>query len=98
MGLVVLSTTNAESGTLGVSLDGIQRETRVLNVLTGAGGESQVGVKSGVPASKEAALDLGILGKSGLTNTLAGKRILLQGRRKRVLAGTGVVLVEELAA
>jgi hypothetical protein len=99
VGLVVVGVTaNAESGALGVSLDGIQRETRVLNVLAGAGSESQVGVESSVPASKEAALDLGILGKTGLTNTLAGKRILLQGRRKRVLAGTGVVLVEELAA
>jgi hypothetical protein len=98
MGLVVLTTTNAESSALGVSLDGVKRETRVLNILAGTGGKSQVSVESSVPASEKAALDLGILGKSGLTNTLAGKRILFQGRRKRVLAGTGVVLVEELAA
>lgn len=40
---------------------------------------------------------MGILSETGLANTLAGKRILLQGRRKRVFAGTSVVLVEELA-
>lgn len=97
--LVVLRVTaKAESSTLGVGLDGIQRQTRVLDVLAGAGSERQVGVESGVPTGKETALDLGILGKTGFTNTLAGKRILLQSRRKRIFASTSVVLVEKLAA
>lgn len=97
VGLIALAA-EAESGTLGVGLDSIKREARVLNVLTGAGSETQVGVKGSVPTSEEAALNLGILGKTGLANTLAGKRILLQGRRKRVFTGTSVVLVQELAA
>jgi hypothetical protein len=96
--LVALVTANAESGALGVSLDSIQRETRVLNVLAGASSEVQVSVESSVPTSEESALDLSVLGKTGLANTLAGKRILLQGRRKRILASTGVVLVKQLAA
>jgi hypothetical protein len=97
VGLIAMAA-EAESSTLGVSLDSIKREARVLNVLTGAGSETQVGVKGSVPASEEAALNLGILGKTSLANTLAGKRILLQGRRKRVFTGTSVVLVKELAA
>lgn len=99
MGLVAMGmATQLESGTLGMSLDGIQREARVLNVLAGAGSESQVGVEGSVPTSEETALDLGILGKTSLTNTLAGKRILLQGGCEGVLSGASVVLVEELAA
>lgn len=99
MGLVAMCmAAQLESGTLGVSFDGIQGEARVLNVLAGAGSESQVGVEGSVPTGEETALDLGILGKTSLTNTLAGKRILLQGGCEGVLSGTGVVLVEELAA
>lgn len=96
--LVALVTANAESGALGMGLDSIQRETRVLNVLAGASSEVQVSVESSVPTSEESALDRSVLGKTGLANTLAGKRILLQGCRKGVLASTGVVLVKQLAA
>src|SRR6478735_7574492 len=96
--LVALVTANAESGALGVSLDSIQRETRVLNVLASASSEVQVSVESSVPTSEESALDLSVLGKTGLANTLAGKRILLQSCRKEILASTGVVLAKHLAA
>ena len=68
------------------SLDRVQRETGVLNVLAGLGGEHQVGVEGGVPASQEARLDLGILGQTSLANLLLGQGVLLQGGGERVLA------------
>lgn len=91
-------TTKLEGSALGMGLDGIQGKTGVLDVLASASSKGQVGVKGGVPASQESALNLSILGKTGLTNTLRGKRILLQSGRQRVLTGTGVVLVKQLAA
>lgn len=102
LGLLLASSSVAlsqlEGGALGVGLDGIERESGVLNVLSGAGGEHDVGVESRVPAGKEAALDLRVLGETGLADTLHGQGIFLEGGGQRVLASTGVVLVQGLAA
>lgn len=89
--------TNLESVTLDASLDSIERQSGVLNVLAGAGRKHDVGVERRVPASKEAALDLGVLGDAGFSNTLHGEGVLLEGSGQRVLTSTSVVLVQGLA-
>lgn len=86
-----------EGGSLGVGLNGIQGESRLLDVLAGAGSEVNVSVQGGVPASEETALDLGVLGESGLSDTLHGEGVLLEGSGQGILASTGVVLVQDLA-
>ena len=67
-------------------LNRVQHQPGVLNVLARLGGEHQVGVESGVPASQEAGLDLGVLGQTGLTDLLLGQSVLLQCAGQRVLA------------
>lgn len=81
-----------------MGLDGVEGKARVLDILTSASSKGQVGVEGGVPASQESALDLGVLGETGLADTLRCKRILLQSSRQRILTGAGVVLVKQLAA
>lgn len=88
---------NLESVTLDAGLDSIERQSGVLDVLAGAGRKHDVGVERRVPASKEAALDLGVLGDAGLSNTLHGEGVLLEGSGQRVLASTSVILVQGLA-
>ena len=83
---------------LSMSLDSIKRKSGLLNVLPRASGEHEVGVEGSVPPSKEALLDLGILSKTSLTYTLHGEGIFLETSGERVFAGTGMVLVESLAA
>lgn len=67
------------------SLDRIQGETSVLNVLARLSSKHQVGVQRSVPASQETGLDLRILAETGLANLLLGQSILLQRGRERVL-------------
>ncbi len=83
---------------LDTRLDGIEGQAGLLNVLASAGRKHQVGVEGGVPAGQETALDLRILGQAGLAHALHGQGILLEGSSEGILAGTGVLLVEALAA
>lgn len=87
-----------ERGALDTSLDGIKRESRLFNILACTSGEHDVGVESGVPAGKEAALDLRVLGDTSLADTLHSQRILLEGRSEGILSSASVILVETLAA
>jgi hypothetical protein len=67
------------------SLDRIQGEASVLDVLARLGSEHQVGIQRSVPASQETGLDLRILAETGLANLLFGQSILLQRNGERVL-------------
>lgn len=100
--LVVLaargSSTKLPGGALDTGLDSIQSQPGLLDRLAGAGRKGDVGVQGGVPPSQEAALNLGVLGEAGLSNTLHGERILLERSSKRILTGGGVLLVESLGA
>lgn len=95
---MLVAVAKLEGSALGVCLDGIERQAGVLHIPASSGSEVEIGVQGGVPASKEAALDLRILRKAGLANTLRGERILLQSSGKRILSGARVVLVQQLAA
>lgn len=86
-----------ESVALDAGLDSIERQSGVLDILAGASRKHDVGVERRVPASKEAALDLGVLGDAGLSNALHGEGVLLEGSGQRVFASTSVVLVQGLA-
>lgn len=90
--------TELESRTLDMGLDGIQIKSGLLNVLACSRSELQVGVQGGIPASKETALDLGVLAKASLANSFHCERILLEGSGQGILASSGVMLVEDLAA
>lgn len=83
---------------LDASLDGVEGQTGLLNILTRAGGELEVRVEGGVPPGQEAALDLGVLGQARLAHALHRQGIFLQGGSQRVLTGAGVLLVQRLAA
>ena len=85
-------------GALDASLDGVEGETGLLDALAGARGEVQVRVESCVPSGKESALDLGVLREAGLAYALHGEGIFLEGRGQGILARTGVLLVQGLAA
>lgn len=87
-----------ESSALGMSLNGIKGQTGVFDILASTSGKVEVRVQSSVPAGKETALNLGVLSQTGLTYTLRGERILLQGRGKRILSSTSVVLMQHLTA
>jgi hypothetical protein len=82
---------------LNPGLDSVEREPRLLDIRTGASGEAQVGVERRVPASQEAALDLRVLGETGLAHPLHGESIFLQRGGERVLTTAGVLLVQGLA-
>ena len=92
------SASKLPSVALDTRLDGIEGEAGLFNALASAGCKHQVGVEGGVPACQETALDLRILGQAGLAHALHGQGILLEGSSEGVLAGTGVLLVEALAA
>lgn len=68
------------------SLDRIQSETSVLNILPRLRSEHQVGVQRGVPSSQETGLDLRVLGETGLANLLLSQSVLLQRSGERVLS------------
>jgi len=94
--LVVEGVVNA----LDTGLGRIEIEAGVLDVLTGALSELQVGVEGSAPASEEALLNALVLVQASLANLLFGDSILLQSLGERVV-GTGtanVALVQQLAA
>ena len=84
-------------GTLG-SLCGIEHQSRVFDILPSLGREHQVRVQSGVPSSKEPALDLRILGQSGFANLFRSKRVFLESSCKRILVAIRVCLSQEVRA
>ena len=90
--------THLPGGALDAGLDGVECQTGLLDVLAGTRSKRDVGIKRGVPPGKEAALDLGILGKASFTNTLLDQSVLLEGSRQGVLASTGMLLMQRLAA
>lgn len=66
------SSRQSPGGTLDARLDGVKVQTGLLDVLTGASSELEVGVESGIPSSEEAALDLRVLSEASLANALHG--------------------------
>lgn len=78
-------TRQSESRTLCIGLGRIQAQPRVLHCLASTCGKLDVGVEGGTPAGQEAALDLGVLRQSRLTNLLAGNGVLLESGSKGVL-------------
>jgi hypothetical protein len=82
----------------GLGLCSIKQESRVLNAFPSPGRKHKVGVQSSRPASKEAALDLGILGKSGFTNTLLRQGIFLKSSRKGIFSSSRMLLLQKVAA
>jgi hypothetical protein len=89
-------TWQSESRALCVGLGRIQAQPRVLDCLASTCSELDVGVERGAPAGQEAALDLGVLGQSGLADLLAGNCILLEGGSKGVLTGAGLLRGEHV--
>jgi hypothetical protein len=85
----------ATCGSLLVSLDGVERQTRVLNVAAGLARKRQVGVEGSIPARQKAGLDLSILGQTGLADLFKGQSVLFQRRRQGVLLG-GCALRDQL--
>ena len=63
----------------------VKHQTGILNILARLGGEHEIGVEGGVPASQETGLDLSILSETGLADLLLGQSILLQRIGERVL-------------
>jgi hypothetical protein len=82
----------------GPGLDGIQRQSSLLDILSRTRSKHQVRVEGCVPTSQEAALDLGILGQTCLADSLGSQSVLLKSGRKGILACPRVLLVEGLAA
>ena len=60
------------------SLDGIEHQPRILDVLARLRRKHQVGVQSSVPPGQKAALDLSILTQSGFADFLRRQRVFLQ--------------------
>lgn len=89
---------NLPSVALGAGLDRVERQPALLNIPACTAGELEVGVQGRVPTSQESALNLSVLRKTGLTNTLAGQGVLLERGGQGVLAGAGVLLVQDLRA
>lgn len=98
MVLLVWLARELEHPALGPRLRRIKQQSRVLDAPARSRRKHQVGVEGGVPSRQEASLDLCILREPSLANLLAGKSILLERGCERVLAGAGVLLLEELAA
>lgn len=98
MVLLIRLARELEHAALSPRLRRIEQKSRVLDAPARPRGEHQVGVEGGVPSRQEASLDLCVLREPGLANLLAGKSILLERGCERVLAGAGVLLLEELAA
>lgn len=96
--LLALAGANLEGVALGVRLDGVQRQAGLFDVLSGAGGEHDVGVERRVPAGQEAALNLRVLGQTSLADALHGEGVLLESGGQGVLASASMVLVQGLAA
>jgi len=86
------------SGSLDASSNSIKRQTGLLDTLASARGKVDIGVEGRIPPSQETALDLCILGQTGLADALHSERILLKRRGQRILAGTGMLLMQRLAA
>lgn len=88
-----VASTDLPGVSLGARLDRVQCEAGLLDVFASTGCEHQVRVQRSVPTGQISALDLGILGQTGLAESLTSQRILLESGRKRILAGAGVLLV-----
>lgn len=73
------------SSSLLSSLDRVESQARILNILPSLGSKHDVGVECCVPSSQKSGLNLGILAQASLANLLLGQSILLQRRSKRVL-------------
>ena len=86
------------AGVLRFCLSSVKQQSRVLNTLSGPGCKHQVGVQGSAPACEESTLYLRILCEPGFTNTFAGQSELLKSCGKRILATSGMLLLEELAA
>lgn len=96
----VVGRLHAKGAGTGAGLDGIERQTGILNSLAGALGELEVGVEGGGPAGQEAGLDAHVLVQTGLTDPFLGHGVLFKSLGERVVgaSATEVALLQQLGA